>query len=132
MKNVKLLMLAVMVVIVGIGCKKDATENFEQSTISVNPSKVFKIPSTPEEKLLVKNLQSVTDVFKVLYQEKSNLKLVNAAIFSKAYSDESVLLKDLIYPENSWLSQNSKFKGFSQKLNVSLKQFATNFWNEVY
>ncbi|MEO6684051.1 MAG: hypothetical protein ABIN48_14610 [Ginsengibacter sp.] len=97
----------------------------------IDPSKVFKIPSTPEEKALVENLVKVTEVFKELYKDKANLKLVNAAIFSRSYTDESVLLKDLIFPQNSRLNFITKFGEYIKKFNVSLVQFSNNFWHEA-
>jgi len=66
-----------------------------------------------------------------LYKDKSNLKVVNASIFSKAYTDESILLKELIYPDKSRLPANLKFNAYSQKWNIGLNQFTKNFWNEV-
>lgn len=97
----------------------------------IDPSKVYKTPSTPEEKALVKNLVKVTEVFKELYKDKANLKLVNAAIFSRAYTDESVLLKDLIFPQNSRLNTIKKFGDYARKFNVSLNEFSNNFWHEA-
>ncbi|NJL15195.1 MAG: hypothetical protein HC913_20770 [Microscillaceae bacterium] len=54
------------------------------------------IPQTAEEKLLVKNLGKVAEIFKELYQDENNLRRVNAAILSEAFRDESVLIRDLI------------------------------------
>ena len=111
-----------------VSCKKESSNTVEQKKTEVDLSKVFRTPNTPEEKLFVENLGKVTDVFKEIYREKSNITLVNAAIFSKAYTDESVLLKDLIYPEQSWLNEVDKFKILAQKWNVSLVKFADAFW----
>ena len=131
MRNIKLMMLAAFVLIAAASCKKDFSGQQEQTQKDVDLAKVFKIPTTPEEKLLVENLAKVTEVFKELYKDKSNLKVVNAAIFSKAFTDESVLLKDLIYPKESWLNKVDKFKSYAQKWNLSLTKFADNFWSEV-
>lgn len=131
MRNTKLMLLAAFILIAAASCKKDFSGQQEQKQKTIDPAKVFKTPSTPEEKLLVENLGKVTEVFKELYKDKSNLKVVNAAIFSKAFTDESVLLKDLIYPTDSWLNKITKFKTLTQKWNVSLNKFANNFWAEV-
>ncbi len=131
MQNTKLTLLAAFILIVAGSCKKEFSEQQEQKQKTVDPSKVFKTPTTTEEKLLVENLGKVTDVFKELYKDKSNLKVVNAAVFSKAFTDESVLLKDLIYSSTSWLNKVEKFKSLTQRWNVSLTKFADNFWVEV-
>ncbi len=127
MRKVKLLMLAT-VILIATGCKKELSNDQPMKQKGVDPAKVFKIPATPKEKLLVLNLVKVTEVLEELYKDKSNLKVVNASIFSKTYKDESILLKDLIYPEKSLLSSSLKFKNYMQKWNVSLSQFAKNFW----
>ncbi len=57
--------------------------------------------------------------------------VVNAAIFSKAYTDESVLLSALIYPDVSMLNENTKFKASCKKLNISLQAFSENFWQQA-
>lgn len=113
-------------------CQKELSiqESIPEKT-EINPAKVYKIPSTPEEKLLVENLVKVTEVFKELYKDKANLKLVNAALFSRAYTDESVLLKDLIFPQNSRLNTVSKFGEYAKKFNVTLNEFSNNFWHEA-
>ncbi len=56
---------------------------------------------------------------------------MNASIFAKAYTDESILLKDLIYPEGSRLNSNSNFKKYTKLYHVSLGQFSNNFWDIV-
>lgn len=131
MRNTKLTLLVAFILIAAASCKKEFSVQQEQQKKNVDPAKVFKTPSTLEEKLLVENLSKVTEIFKELYKDKSNLKVVNAAIFSKAFTDESVLLKDLIYPNESWLNKVDKFKSLTQKWNVTLTKFADNFWVEV-
>lgn len=131
MGNTKLTLLAAFILIAAVSCKKDFSGQQEQKQKTVDPAKVFKTPSTPEEKLLVDNLGKVSEVFMNLYKDNSNLKVVNAAIFSKAFTDESVLLKDLIYPSTSWLNKVEKFKSLTEKWNVNLTKFADNFWVEV-
>lgn len=130
MKKNNYLLFPLALIIILSSCKKEYSEQsvFEQK---IDQSKVFVTPSTPEEKLLVVNLGKVTDVLKELYKDNSNLKVVNAAIFSKAYTDQSVLLKDLIFPDDSRLNIIPKFKLYAQKFNVSLYQFSDNFWIEV-
>lgn len=95
----------------------------------IDPSLIRRTPSTPQEMLLVKNLGKVTTVFKELYKDKANLKLVNVSILSRTYTDESILLRDLIYPEGSLLAKNPRFRALAEKHNVSLTAFASNFWS---
>jgi hypothetical protein len=131
MQSTKLTLLVALTLVAATSCKKEFSGQQGQSPKELDKSKVYKVPATPEEKLLVVNLAKVTDVLKELYKDKANLKLVNAALFSKAYTDQSVLLKDLIYPDGSRLNDIPKFKKYSTKFNVSLNQFSNNFWNEV-
>lgn len=122
-------MFICFVLAISVGCKKELITQQEQKQL--DSTKVYKIPTTTEELLLVDNLNKITEIFKELYKEKSNLKVVNAAILSKAYSDQSVLLKDLIYPNGSWLSKVEKFNLLTVKWNISIENFAANFWKEV-
>lgn len=103
------------------GCKKNDLASTEKQIKTMNQALVSKLPSTPQEKLLVENLGKVTSIFKELYKEKSNLKEANAAIYSKAYTDESVLLKDLIYYENSRIAKNKNFIALCQNGILSLE-----------
>ena len=112
-------------------CKKENIQLNQNQPKVVDLSKVYKLPSTPSEISLVNNLAKVTDVFKELYKDNSNLRLVNAAIYSKLYKDESILLKDLIFPQESRLVQNKKFNTLTQKWNTSLNSFSKNFWEIV-
>ncbi len=130
MVKVKLSMLAA-VILIAISCKKELSNDQPATQKGIDPTKVFKVPTTSEQKLLVTNLGKVTEVLKELYKNKANLKVVNAAIFSKTYIDESVLIKDLIYPEKSLLTSSLKFKNYTQKWNVSLSEFPKNFWIEA-
>lgn len=132
--NLKLLnaIAAVGFLLAGTGCKKqDLPQKQIESRTTVNPALVYQKPVTPEEILLVENLGKVTTVFKELYKNNSNLKVVNGAIRAKSYTDESILLKDLIYPQNSRLSSNKEFTNYAANQNISLNAFAANFWNEA-
>lgn len=130
MQKVLLTLVAVIVIFIS-SCQKDLKVEQPAQKKTIDPAKVFKTPSTPEEKLLVENLGKVTGIFQELYKTKSNLLVVNAAIAAKAYTDESVLLKDLIYPSESRLNKFPKFKLLTEKLNVSLLKFSENFWIEA-
>lgn len=111
------------------GCQ-DGLENL-QTPMEVNSSLVYRVPATPHEKQLVSNFEKVAEVLKVLYKDRSNLNVVYAAIYAKTYTDESILLKDLIYPERSRLQSNKRFNALSQKWGVQLDAFASGFWTEA-
>lgn len=133
MKKLGILFFIVLIIITG--CKKDDNSSNKKDeskrNLSVNENLVDKRPTTPEEVQLVENLKKITSVFKELYKDQNNLKVVNAAIYSKAYTDESVLLKDLIYPEIGIVATNKSFIALTKKLDVNLTSFTNNFWKEV-
>jgi hypothetical protein len=112
------------------GCQKGIHQPQVDAKKELDPKLVYVKPTTAEEKDLVDNLSKITEVLKTLYKNNSNLKIVNAAIYAKAYTDESILLKDLIYPANGLLTANKKFQTFCKKWNLNLEEFSQNFWNE--
>lgn len=65
-----------------ISCKKEINPTSLVDRGKINQSKVYKYPISEKEKQLVKNLEQVTNVLKVLYKDQSNVKLINAAIYS--------------------------------------------------
>jgi hypothetical protein len=123
--NVKKGLLALTLLTAVIGCKKN-TIDYQNG--GVDESKVYQKPITNDQILLVSNLEKITLILEDLYKEKKNLKLVNASIYAKAYTDESVLLKDLINPMHSILPGNKKFVELCSKWNVSLQDFSEAFW----
>ena len=114
-----------------VSCKKETLEVPIEGKKDIDQSKVYRIPETEKEKSLVKNLENVTTLFKELYRNNSNIKVVNAAIFSKIYTDESVLLKELIYPSTSRLNKSEKFKKYTSEWGISLENFSNEFWKEA-
>ncbi len=126
----KITFLGLATILLLTACKKEQLNPITPYN-GIDQSKVFKLPTTPEEIRLVENLKKTTTVFKELYKENKNLRLVNAAIFSKVYSDESVLLRDLIYPEISVLKKSSKFLKLSNQFKTNLDDFASAFWKEA-
>lgn len=114
-----------------ISCKKEINPTSLVDRGKINQSKVYKYPISEKEKQLVKNLEQVTNVLKVLYKDQSNVKLINAAIYSKIYSDESILLKDLLFYNNSRLKKSKEFENYCKKWNVSIEKFSTEFWEKA-
>jgi hypothetical protein len=89
------------------------------------------IEQTPSEKLLVQNLASVGYILQELYKTPQHVKLVNIAIQSKVYTDESIILRDLLYPAESRLNESKYFGTLSQQQGVKLEIFAEAFWKEA-
>lgn len=114
-----------VILFAAVGCKK------EQRTPVIQPNTEIaakKVATTPEELKLVRNLTKLGEVFKELYKDRNNVKVVNASIFAHIYSDESILLKDLVNPSKSRLNGNKKFAELTSQWNVSLNSFANQFW----
>lgn len=101
------------------------------NVLKVNESKVHYRPQTENEKQLVSNLEKVTGIFTELYKSSRHSELVSIAIRSKAYTDESVLLRDLIFYNNSRLLANKVFTETISKRNLSLNNFSSEFWKIV-
>jgi hypothetical protein len=99
--------------------------------LKVNEALVYQKPSTPEEIQFVENLKKVTSVLMELFKNQDNLKVVHAAIYAKVYTDETVLLRDLIYPESGIVATNYRFLALTKQLNVSLASFTSSFWDEI-
>lgn len=128
MQRVQLTVIMICLITI-IGCKKDLSQ--QAPRLQPDPALTDSLPTSSDDRLLIENLRKLTDVLKVLYLEKSNLKIVNAAIFAHAYTDESILVKDLIYPNYSRLNNNKIFKEYMTRWNLNLDRFADNFWKEV-
>lgn len=116
-------------------CEKNATDQaptLEQgSTSPLDPARIYRKPTTTTEIKLVENLGKVTAVLQELYQDRANVNVVNAAINARAYSDESVLLGDLLYPKKSRVAQTPYFQAYAKSMNLSLPEFALRFWAVV-
>jgi hypothetical protein len=133
MKKAKISILALtLAIITGVGCKKQVLDQVSQNQeLKVDPAKIQYQPQTASEKKLVENLGKLKDILKSVYSEKTNLNVVNAAIFARAYTDESILVKDLIYPETSILTKNKRFAKVIGDPYANLNNFAKAFWAEV-
>jgi hypothetical protein len=56
MRNTKLIWLAVISLAAFTSCKKELSVQKEKSNPELDQSKIYKLPVSPEEKLLVQNL----------------------------------------------------------------------------
>lgn len=73
-------------------------------------------PSVPSKDSWIAGInREVAGILEIIYQNDSAYREVNAAICSGYYADERVLLKDLLFPENSDLYYSERFR----VLNVS-------------
>lgn len=133
MNKTKISLLALTIAIIsGVGCKKQEIDQVGQNQeLKVDPSKIQYQPQTATEKKLVENLGKLSDILKSVYSEKTNLNVVNAAVYARAYTDESVLIKDLIYPETSILTKNKRFAKAVGDPIANLNKFAKAFWAEA-
>jgi len=109
-------------------CKKDRGSKQVLNDREINPSLVYRTPQTDNEKRLILNLKKSTDIIKDVYKNIEALKLVNVAIQSKVYTDQSVKLSDLIYPNEGQLASSLQFKRLSESNNVQIESFAKSFW----
>jgi hypothetical protein len=107
------------------GCKKDFQEKIPQRRIDENH--VFRKPETAGEKNLVANLGQVTELLKEIYKSKELVKEVNAAIYAGVYTDESILLRDLVFPEKGLLSQSGRFKELATQWRFTPGAFSRAF-----
>lgn len=115
-----------------VSCKKDLQKERKlNQELKVDETKIFKRPETSEEKALVANLSKTTDILKEVYKSKDAVREVNASIAAKVYTDESILLAELIYPNTGILGESKKFKLTAQKFNIRVGLFADLFWKEV-
>lgn len=130
MKNQSVVLL-LSVILAVTGCMRQKDLPVPERSIAEKPNLSTRYPSTPDEIALVQNLAKITEVFKVLYRNNDNVKLVNAAIYAGVFADECVLLGDLIFPAQSRLSDYPRFISLSNTWQVDLQQFANNFWSEV-
>lgn len=67
-----------------------------------------------------------------MYKDPIALYEVNAAIYSEFYEDETVLLKDLLYPEWSRLYQTEKFKARKPRTGAFRSKFIDQFNKAEY
>lgn len=106
-------------------CQKDFQEKIALPRVPENH--VFRTPETTEEKELVVHLGKITDILKEIYKKEEVVKEVNAAIYAGVYSDESVLLRDLVFPDKGRLLHSERFRELSVRWRFSPGSFARAF-----
>lgn len=82
-----------------------------------------KFPTIAKELHQVEVNKDVADILKYVYQDPKAYYEVNAAIYSEYYDDESVMLRDLLFPETSPLYKMESFKKYSSPEGVFKSRF---------
>ena len=101
--------------IVLFSCKKEAF-------IQEAPDNAI-FPQTEKEKKSVSVIKEVAKILEAVYQDPHAVYEVSAAIFSEYYQDESVLIKDLLFPETSPLYKTEAFKKYKSKTGIFKQKF---------
>lgn len=76
-----------------------------------------------EQKHVAALTKEVAAVLELVYQEEAALKEVNAAILSGYYADQRVPLNDLLFPHQSPLYKNEKFRRLKVDTGIFHKKF---------
>lgn len=113
-KNVAIAAMAATITL--CACQKELTTLEQQETDAI-------FPTTDQEKGTVEILREVGQILEKVYEDPKAYYEVNAAIYSEFYQDESVLLKDLLFPETSKLYQTEKFKERKAEVGVFKEHF---------
>src|SRR5579875_3699518 len=99
-------------------CKKQDS-SLQKQTLA--QSVVF--PTTEKDKQKVQLLKEVGEVLQSVYRKpKARLEVI-AAIKTGYYVDERVLLKDLLFSENSPLYNTEKFKAYKAEKGIFKRYF---------
>lgn len=78
---------------------------------------------TEEQKHVAAVTKEAAAVLELVYHDGAALKEVNAAIFSGYYADQRVPLRDLLFPHQSPLYKNEKFKRLKVDTGIFRKRF---------
>jgi hypothetical protein len=77
-------------------------------------------------------LRDVSTILEKVYTDPLALYEVNAAILSEYYADETVLLRDLLYPESSPVYQSPAFLARKPRIGAFRAAFTTTFRSGNY
>ncbi|MDU0372140.1 hypothetical protein ACFPAF_17185 [Hymenobacter endophyticus] len=114
-----------------ISCEKQEDDR-PKSRGEINPSLIYRYPTSSDEIKLVENLGKIGIILKELYKEPQNVKIMSAAVYAKAYTDESILLKNLIFHTTSVLIKKTKsLLSIVRKKRIDLVLFFSEFWKQV-
>jgi hypothetical protein len=100
----------------------------EQAIVDYVDPEVVK---TPEDKKKAETILQVTRVLRKIYKDRKVVEEVNAAIATGYYVDESVMLKDLLDPDNSPIYQLPEFNERKLKRGFVAGRFKTAFEQEL-
>ena len=97
------------------------------------PPETTEIPElTAASKARVDVLRDVSTILEKVYTDPLALYEVNAAILSEYYADETVLLRDLLYPESSPVYQSPAFLARKPRIGAFRAAFTTTFRSGNY
>lgn len=96
-----------------------------KNTEAPNENIVF--PTTDQQKQTVATVKEVSQILKEVYKNRTAFYEACATIYSGYYNDESVLLKDLLFPEKSPIYKMEKFKSFKVKDGAFKEEFLKVF-----
>lgn len=118
MKLSKIIYVLAGTAIILFSCKKDLHVKNE-----LKADEQVTFPQDESEKLTVAVISEVGTILKEVYKNPKAYYEVCAAIYSGYYSDERVLLKDLLFPERSRLYKTQSFKKLKSEIGVFKKEF---------
>lgn len=118
MRRRGIIVLAGLMCILIVSCKKNVEE--------INVDNADDILPAAYEKTVALN-KEVARVLESVYQDPKAVYEVSAAVLSEYYEDESVLLKDLLFPGNSALYNSPAFI----QLNAPIGIFKTRFYQAL-
>lgn len=101
-------------------CKKTNLQN-------EMPQSPVKFATTEKEKQTVAILKEVSTILKEMYKNPKVFHEVVATIYSGYYGDERVLLRDLLFPEQSPIYKMEKFKSLRSPVGLFKKEFLKTF-----
>jgi hypothetical protein len=91
--------------IIGVSCKKHLGDK---------PPASAPAPEVPDKDSWLANVnREIASILEQVYRNDSAYAEVNATIFSEYYVDERVLLRDLLFPQNSDLYRLESFRKFN-------------------
>lgn len=99
--------IIVILLLLILSCSTDENLIKEEGIVAdyVDPE----IVKTPEDVKKANTILNVTKVLRKIYKDRNVVEEVNAAVATGYYSDERIMLKDLLHPESSPVYQQQSF-----------------------
>lgn len=110
-----------LICFIAFSCKKT---DFKSKEIQANVAEEkVEFPTTAKELRQVQINKDIASVLEYVYQDNKAYYEVNATIYSEYYPDEFVMLRDLLFPENSPLYKSEKFKSYKSPVGLFKQRF---------